>query len=101
MEKHRKANKMPKAENFSGIICELGNLPKGAIVNEEALSKIFNRCQVSIKRAIQRCQLAPPITLLGMPVWTSEKLLSHLNARLDKALKESQIERKKFEDLEI
>ena len=83
------------------IIEKLGDLPKGAIVNEEALAKMFDRCQVSIKRAIQRGELPPPVKMFGMPVWTAEKLLSHLNSRLDKALKEEDKNRKKFQDLEI
>ena len=92
---------MEKTGNNTGIIRRLGDLPPGTVINEDALAKMFGRCQVSIKRAIQRGELPPPVKLLGMPVWTAEKLLSHLNARLDKALKEEERTRKKFQDLEI
>ena len=85
----------------SGIVRHLGDLPDGAIISEEALARLFGRCQVSIKRAIQRGELPPPVKLLGMPVWTAEKLLDHLSTRLDKALKEEEKARKKFQDLEI
>ncbi len=84
-----------------GIIRNLGDLPAGAIINEEALAELFDRCQVSIKRAIRRGELPPPVKLLGMPVWTVERILTHLNSRLDVAQKEEEMKRIKFEDLEI
>lgn len=86
---------------LSGIIRELGDLPGGTIVNEEALAIIFDRCQVSIKRAIQRGELPPPVKLLGMPVWTVEKILNFINDRLELAQKEADQARKKFENFEI
>ena len=88
-------------EVINGIVPQLGNLPAGAIINEEALSILFNRCQVSIKRAIQRGELPPPVKLLGMPVWTAEKILKHINDRLDSAKKEEYRKRQKFEELGI
>lgn len=88
-------------EFTSGIVRQLGDLPEGAIINEEALAKMFDRCQVSIKRAIQRGELPAPVKLLGMPVWTVGKLLDHINERLDIAQKEEQRTRKKFQDLDI
>jgi len=84
-----------------GIVRQLGELPDGTIINEEALAKMFDRCQVSIKRAIQRGELPAPVKLLGMPVWTVGKLLSYINERLDIAQKEEERARKKFEDLDI
>jgi predicted DNA-binding transcriptional regulator AlpA len=62
---------------------------------------MFGRCQVSIKRAVQRGELPPPVKLLGMPVWTAEKILTYLNKRLDIAQKEEERTRKKIDDLEI
>ncbi len=97
----------PKQDNlahnklYSGIVRHLGDLPDGAIINEEALAQMFGRCQVSIKRAIQRGELPPPVKLLGMPVWTTEKILTHINKRLDLAKKEEEKTRKKFEDFDI
>ena len=85
----------------SGIVRQLGDLPEGAIINEEALAKIFDRCQVSIKRAIQRGELPAPVKLLGMPVWTAGKLLKHINDRLEAAQKEKERTRKKIEEFNI
>lgn len=91
----------PENAAIPGIVRQLGDLSDGTIINEEALAKMFNRCQVSIKRAIQRGELPAPVKLLGMPVWTVEKLLNHINERLDIAHKEEERTRKKFEDLDI
>lgn len=88
-------------QDLTGIVRELGDLPDGTIINEEALAKMFDRCQVSIKRAIQRGELPPPIKLLGMPVWTVGKLLAYINTRLDIAQKNAESTRKKFENLDI
>lgn len=84
-----------------GIVSQLGELPSGSIINEEALAKMFGRCQVSIKRAVQRGELPPPVKLLGMPVWTAGKLLDYINERLDAAQKEEERTRKKFEEFDI
>ena len=88
-------------QDFTGIVRELGDLPDGTIINEEALAKIFDRCQVSIKRSIQRGELPPPVKLLGMPVWTVGRLLAYINARLDIAQKNEEGIRKNLENLDI
>ena len=89
------------ANDLSGIVRELGDLPDGTIINEEALARLFDRCQVSIKRAIQRRELPPPVKLLGMPVWTVGKILNFINDRLDFAQNEEEKAKKKFESFDI
>jgi hypothetical protein len=64
---------------------ELADLPEGAIVTEEALARMFSRHSVSIKRAVRRGELPPPVRLMGEPVWTVGTLLRHLEARLEVA----------------
>ncbi len=51
----------PENATIPGIVRQLGDLPDGTIINEEALAKMFDRCQVSIKRAIQRGELPAPL----------------------------------------
>jgi hypothetical protein len=94
-------NELQATQDLSGVVRTLGDLPDGTIINEEALAKMFDRCQASIKRAIQRGELPPPVKLLGMPVWTVGKILSYLNNRLEIAQKNEEITRKKFENLDI
>ena len=101
MEDPKEKNTNHNTDISSGIIRQLGDLPDGAIISEEALARFFGRCQVSIKRAIQRGELPPPVKLLGMPVWTAKKLLNHINNRLEIAQKEKERTRKKFADLDI
>lgn len=82
-----------------GIWRDLGDLPQGAIVTEEALARIFGRHQVSIKRAVDRGELPPPTRLLGGPVWTAGAILSHLEERLAAARKEREKAAKKIQEL--
>ena len=42
-----------------GIVKDLGSLPPGSIVPEEALARMFGRHPVSIKRAVERGELPP------------------------------------------
>ena len=72
------------------IIRELGDLPRGAIVSEEGLARIFGRHHVSIKRAVQRGELPPSVRLFGVPVWTVDAIRQHLKQRLEKARKENE-----------
>ncbi len=85
-----------KAEDSLGIICELGNLPPGAIVSEEGLARIFRRHHVSIKRAVQRGELPPSVRLFGELVWTVAVIQEHLKNRLETARKENEQMTKKF-----
>ena len=66
-------------------IKELEDLGPGAIVTEEYLARVFNRCSTSVKRAVERGELPPPVRMFGQPRWTVGVILSHLEARLCKA----------------
>ena len=82
---------MDEQKNINvGIIKELGDLPPDTILSEEALSKIFSRHRVSIKRAVERGELPPSIRLFGEPVWTVQALREHMNKRLETARKEAE-----------
>lgn len=92
---------MPKEAQGKGTgVCrELGELPEGAIVTEAALSRIFERHPVSIKRAVERGEFPPPTRLLGKPVWTAGTILRHLEGRLAGARKEKEREKKRLDAL--
>ena len=79
-----------------GVIRELGDLPDGAVITEQGLSKMFDRHKVSIKRAVEREELPPSVRLFGEPVWTAKALREHLTKRLDEARKESEQLQKKI-----
>ena len=73
-----------------GIVRTLGDLAPDTIVSEAALAKVFARHRVSIKRAVERGELPPPIRLFGEPVWTIRALRDHMAERLDKAKKDTE-----------
>lgn len=59
------------------------------------LARIFKRCSTSVKRAVERGELPPPIRLFGAPTWTAGALLQHLEKRLEAAATEAdQMQRK-------
>jgi len=73
-----------------GIVRELGDLPPGAIIEVEALAKMFRLHRVSIKRAVQRGELPPPTRLFGKSRWTVKAILGHVEKRLDAAQREQE-----------
>jgi hypothetical protein len=84
-----------------GIIKELGELPTGAVISEQGLARIFDRHQVSVKRAVERGELPPSIRLFGEPVWTAGALLEHLYNRLEQAKAEAAKMQEKLNKLSI
>ncbi len=73
----------------AGIIDELGRLPAGALVTEEALARMLGRCVASVKRAVNRGELPPPARLCGECLWTADVLLAHLRRRMEDAAKDA------------
>ena len=72
-----------------GIVRELGELPPGAILQEQALAGMFQRDPVSIKRAVGRGELPVPVRMFGKPTWTAGAILAHIEARLETAKEEA------------
>jgi len=71
-----------------GTVREIGALPPGTIIDEEALARMFHRHSVSVKRAVERGELPAPMRLFGKPCWTVAAILNHLTKRLDAAQRE-------------
>ncbi len=67
------------------IVVVLGELGDGALITESGLAKILCRHPASVKRAVDRLELPPPIHLMKRPLWTVGALLRHLERRLDDA----------------
>lgn len=66
-----------------GVFEELGRLPPGTIVTEDALARMLGRgCRESIRRAVGRCELPAPVRLLGKNVWTAKAIVQHVEERL-------------------
>jgi hypothetical protein len=73
-----------------GIIQELGELGSGAVITESGLAKLIHRHPISVKRAVERGELPPPVRLFGRPAWTVGVIVRHLEARLEQAAKEAE-----------
>jgi predicted DNA-binding transcriptional regulator AlpA len=86
-------------EPTPGIITALGKLPAGAIISEPALATMMSKHRVSIKRAVARGELPPPVKLFTNPVWTAGSILAHLQKRLDAAAQDAERTRRRSERL--
>jgi len=86
-------------DNPGGIVRLLGELPPGAILDEEALAKTFGRSSVTIKRAVERRELPPPVRMFGKPCWTVSVILAHIEARLDAAKRKAERDAARFSQL--
>ena len=62
--------------SLPGVIAELGKLGAGAVVTEEGVAQLFNRCTVSVKRAVIRGELAA-----SMGAWTMIQAFAYLKTQ--------------------
>ncbi len=75
-------------EDGPQIITALAELPPGSFVFESDLARIFGKCQMSIKRAVERGELPRPARFMGRPMWTSNAIIEHVENLLDRAKQE-------------
>ena len=79
-------------------ICDdLAHLPDDAVVTEGALARMFERSPKSIKRAVQRGELPPPVKILGKQRWLAGAIRDHIRGNLDEAARQAQQQRARFE----
>jgi hypothetical protein len=82
-------------EQQDGICAVLGALPPGAIVTEEGLATLLKKHPMTIKRAIKRGQLPPPVKFFQGFAWTAGTIIRHLEKRLEQeAIKDERFRRK-------
>ena len=82
-----------------GVIATLGELGAGAVVTEEGVAALFSRHESSVKRAIERGELPPPVRMFGQNAWTAGVLVRHIEMRLEKAAKDAEQTRRKVLEL--
>ena len=61
-----------------------------ALLNEEAVARMLSRSRKSVKRAVQRGELPPPVRLMGQPSWTVISIRRHFEGRLSEAAKDAE-----------
>ena len=91
-ERAEAVTQTPEEQAPAGVVRELGELPPGAILEEEAVARIFGRHSVSVKRAVERGELPPPVRLFGKPTWTAGAILAYQEARLEAAKRKAEKE---------
>jgi len=55
------------------------------VFNQDELARAFGKHPITIKRAVERGELPPPVRLMGKPTWTGASILKHLETRLNQA----------------
>jgi predicted DNA-binding transcriptional regulator AlpA len=82
----------------SGEICaDLGALPPGTLITEKALAQLLGRSVKSIKRAVARGELPPPVRLVGASRWTAGAIVRHVEKRLEDAASQAQREKQRLD----
>ena len=74
-----------------GIVTALERLGNGTLISEKGLAELLGCSPVTIKRAVARDELPPPVRLLGKPTWTAGAILRHFEDRLQKAAAEARL----------
>jgi predicted DNA-binding transcriptional regulator AlpA len=59
--------------------------PPETIITLREVAQVFKKSPQSIKRAVQRGELPPPVKFLGMDSWTVGAILKFLDSRLEMA----------------
>lgn len=88
---------MAAAPTDDGICTSLSALPPDALVTEKALAAMLGRSVVSIKRAVGRGELPPPVRILGCPRWTAGSIVRHIEKCLDSAARKAERKRRESE----
>jgi hypothetical protein len=72
-----------EVEPVVAFLTALSALPPETLISESQLAQMAGRHVTSLKRAIQRGELPPPVPFLGENVWTVGAIRAHISARLE------------------
>jgi hypothetical protein len=65
------------------IMTALAELPPHALISEHKMAQLVGRHVSSVKRAVQRGELPPPVSWFGVHIWTVAVILEHISTRLE------------------
>ena len=86
--------------DLPGVIAVLGELGAGAVITEQGLAALFTRHASSVKRAVERGELPPPVRMFGQNTWTAGVLVRHIEMRLERAAQDAESMRRKLVELQ-
>ena len=85
--------------DLPGVIEELGSSSPKSIISEEGVARIFSRHAASVKRAVDRGELPPPVRIFGKSIWTVEVITEHIAKRLARAADQRESRERKYHTL--
>jgi len=77
------------ALEIEGVFTAIGELRDDTVIQEQGLAALFKKCPKSIRRAVKRGELPPPVRVMGKPMWTVGHIRKHIQGRLDHAAHEA------------
>ncbi len=83
--------------SVNGVCAKIGALPPGALVTEKGLATMMGKSAKSIRRAVARGELPPPVRLMGQLSWTAGAIVRHIEKRLEVAAREAERESLRIE----
>ena len=81
-------NKPQSGNESESALARLGSEGDNIIISLNDLTQIFHRHTDTIKRAIERGELPPPVRFMGLQVWTAKVIIRHIEERLAEAERE-------------
>ena len=85
--------------DLPGVIEDLGSLPPKSLITDDGVARIFGRHVASVKRAVDRGELPPPVRIFGKSSWTVEAITEHIAKRLAKAADQRESRESKYHRL--
>jgi predicted DNA-binding transcriptional regulator AlpA len=73
-----------------GVCTALSELPDATLITPKALARALGRSESSVKRAVGRGELPPPVRVAGASRWTVGTIVRHVEKRLADAARRVQ-----------
>lgn len=84
---------------MDGVCTALSDLGENALITQKALAEALGRSESSVRRAIGRGELPPPVRVAGAFRWTVGVVVRHVEKRLaDAARRADRMRRRIAED---
>jgi predicted DNA-binding transcriptional regulator AlpA len=81
-----------------GVCTALADLPETALITPKALSEALGRSVSSVKRAVARGELPPPVRMAGACRWMVGGIVRHVEKRLAEAARRADRARRRIRE---
>lgn len=82
-----------------GVLDALARLPDKALVTENGLADLLHMNKRTIRRMVSRHELPPPVRFAGHSTWLAGGVISHFQARAERAAREAERQQRKSQEI--